>query len=94
MNDSGSYLVGVTRVEVAEEIKQLLLQLSQRWKDASVLGRTLKLQGEADKGKREYEQGISELEAWLDKAEPLVAGPVQCQLQPIHTHIIELQVCM
>ena len=65
---------------------------NRRHRDVSEAGRQLKLQGEVDKGKRDYRVKISFLESWLERAEQQIITQIRCDSQELKAHNNSLEV--
>ncbi|XP_076442566.1 muscle-specific protein 300 kDa-like isoform X3 [Babylonia areolata] len=90
LNDSGNFLMGVVTDAVAAEIKEILEAMNrefpaltasfQKYKQTEVIGRA----------RKEYEEGVQRLEAWLVEAQQVLNQEIPCVHAPLKEHLLQL----
>ena len=94
MNTSGDFLIEVVTPDVARELKEQLLIVNRRWEDVGEEAKQFVAREGAERGRREYGDIVSRLEAWLSAAETL-AGPrnlLPCNHGDVKAHVQQLDV--
>ena len=94
METSGNFLIDVVTPDVAREIQEQLLMLKRRWEDTGNEARRFVAQENSDRGRREYEDIVERLNAWLAAAESLAGSRnmLPCSHAEVKTHVQQLDV--
>ncbi|RXM34120.1 Nesprin-1 [Acipenser ruthenus] len=91
MNDSGNFLIETSDETVSRDLKQQLLLLNGRWRELFVKVKQYVRADEVDKIRKEYQDGISALKAFLDTANEKMTAPVDVSFLNVRTFVQEVE---
>ncbi|XP_029943268.1 nesprin-1-like [Salarias fasciatus] len=77
MNDAGNFLIETCDETVSRDLKQQLLLLNGRWRELFVKVKHYARADEVERLRRDYQDGISTLKAFLDATDQKMTAPVQ-----------------
>ncbi|XP_076463750.1 muscle-specific protein 300 kDa-like isoform X7 [Babylonia areolata] len=90
LNDSGGFLLGVVTDPVAEEIRERLEEMNaqcpdllssfEQFRETEVIGRA----------RSEYDEGVEQMEKWLDGAQGVLNQQVPCVHADLKEHLLQL----
>ncbi|MGH0114382.1 UNVERIFIED_CONTAM: hypothetical protein FKN15_005783 [Acipenser sinensis] len=91
MNDSGNFLIETSDETVSRDLKQQLLLLNGRWRELFVKVKQYVRADEVDKIRKEYQDGISALKAFLDTANEKMTAPIDVSFLNVRTFAQEVE---
>ena len=92
LKESSNFLVEVVQEPVAVEIKERVLFIDTRWQDINKQIVQFMAKQTAEKGQREYQVGIDNLDQWLIRAENLARSELPCNHAVVREHVQQLDV--
>uniref|UniRef100_A0A8C2JGH1 Calponin-homology (CH) domain-containing protein n=1 Tax=Cyprinus carpio TaxID=7962 RepID=A0A8C2JGH1_CYPCA len=91
MNDAGNFLIETCDETVSRELKQQLLLLNGRWRELFVKVKHYARADEVDKLRKDYDDGIEALKAFIDTANERMNTPVQVSFLNIRTYLQDVE---
>ncbi|KTG33643.1 hypothetical protein cypCar_00001473, partial [Cyprinus carpio] len=91
MNDAGNFLIETCDETVSRELKQQLLLLNGRWRELFVKVKHYARADEVDKLRKDYDDGIEALKAFIDSANERMNTPVQVSFLNIRTYLQDIE---
>uniref|UniRef100_A0A673K6M2 Calponin-homology (CH) domain-containing protein n=1 Tax=Sinocyclocheilus rhinocerous TaxID=307959 RepID=A0A673K6M2_9TELE len=91
MNDAGNFLIETCDETVSRELKQQLLLLNGRWRELFVKVKHYARADEVDKLRKDYDDGIEALKAFIDMANERMNTPVQVSFLNIRTYLQDVE---
>uniref|UniRef100_A0A8C2F311 Calponin-homology (CH) domain-containing protein n=1 Tax=Cyprinus carpio TaxID=7962 RepID=A0A8C2F311_CYPCA len=91
MNDAGNFLIETCDETVSRELKQQLLLLNGRWRELFVKVKHYARADEVDKLRKDYDDGIEALKAFIDTANERMNTPVQVSFLNIRTYLQDIE---
>ncbi|KAG5265767.1 hypothetical protein AALO_G00246160 [Alosa alosa] len=91
MNDAGNFLIETCDETVSRDLKQQLLLLNGRWRELFVKVKHYARVDEVDKLRKDYEESISVLKAYVDAAYERLNTPVQVSFLNIRTFLQDVE---
>uniref|UniRef100_A0A672NAB1 Nesprin-1-like n=1 Tax=Sinocyclocheilus grahami TaxID=75366 RepID=A0A672NAB1_SINGR len=91
MNDAGNFLIETCDETVSRELKQQLLLLNGRWRELFVKVKHYARADEVDKLRKDYDDGIEALKAFIDLANERMNTPVQVSFLNIRTYLQDVE---
>ncbi|RXN33841.1 nesprin-1 isoform X3 [Labeo rohita] len=91
MNDAGNFLIETCDETVSRELKQQLLLLNGRWRELFVKVKHYARADEVDKLRKDYDDGIEALKAFIDSANERMNNPVQVSFLNIRTYLQDVE---
>uniref|UniRef100_A0A673LCT4 Nesprin-1 spectrin repeats region domain-containing protein n=1 Tax=Sinocyclocheilus rhinocerous TaxID=307959 RepID=A0A673LCT4_9TELE len=91
MNDAGNFLIETCDETVSRELKQQLLLLNGRWRELFVKVKHYARADEVDKLRKDYDDGIEALKAFIDSANERMNTPVQVSFLNIRTYLQDVE---
>uniref|UniRef100_A0A3B3Q2M2 Calponin-homology (CH) domain-containing protein n=1 Tax=Paramormyrops kingsleyae TaxID=1676925 RepID=A0A3B3Q2M2_9TELE len=92
MNDAGNFLIETCDETVSRDLKQQLLLLNGRWRELFVKVKQYARADEVDKMRKDYQDGISALKAFVDAANEKINASVQVSFLNIRSFVQDIEV--